>query len=96
MGKQEGGLPDVHKLLSDAACQQNHLQVLLPEVAKVGELEAVGLLHRQGVPAGQRHQAGDGLEGYEGGGTARRLGDAVQHLQHNTRSSLVLHYMTSK
>lgn len=87
-GGGRGGVPDVHQLLSDAAGQQHHLQVVLPQVTKVGQLEAVGLLHRQGVLAGERHQARDGLEGNEGGRAARRLGDAVQHLHHHSIAPL--------
>lgn len=79
-GRGGGHLPDVHQLLGDAAGQQNHLQVVLPQLTKVGQLEAIGLLHRQSVLAGQGHQARDWLEWNEGGRAARRLGDAVQHL----------------
>ena len=50
-----GGLPDVYQLLCDTPGQQNHLQIVLPQLTKVGQLEAVGLLHRQSVPAGQGH-----------------------------------------
>ena len=75
-----GDLPDIHQLLGDTTCQQNHLQVVLPELPKVRQLEAVGLLHRQSVLVGQGHQARDWLERNEGGRTTRRLGDAVQHL----------------
>lgn len=74
-------LPDLDELLGGALGQQDHLQVLLPQLAKVGQLEPVGLLHRQGVLAGQGHQPGDWLEGDEWRGTARGLRYAVQHLQ---------------